>query len=112
MWYLMFLVSTTSPVCEKLTHDYHSYEKTWGFLYRMHLEEAAIDQKFAEDLKDSKAMSEALALRKEAEALPRELAEKTDRILALMLAHKCKPPEHVASVFNHQEKDQSPASPR
>ena len=112
MWYLMFLVSTTSPVCEKLTHDYHSYEKTRGFLYQMQTETIKAEEQYFAASKDPLAWARLKKAQKEASEIQRDLAEETDRILALMLAHKCKPPEHVASVFNHQEKDQPPASPR
>lgn len=107
MWYLLLLASSTTPVCAKLQNDFDSHEKFWSMLYPGINTEV---QQAGEMLAITGAVRERIRLdkaRDEASKFEREMSEKADRIVTLMIAHKCTPPDHVASPFTHLEKDQS-----
>ena len=95
MWYLLLLASTTPAVCENLHKDFTSNERLWGmllpgregYLQSMRTMAAAVGGRYHYDvIKAERAVSE----------LNQEHAEKADRIVTLMIAHKCTPPDHVA----------------
>jgi hypothetical protein len=109
MWTLLLLASAAapSPICQKLDAEFHSSEKFWGFFSRTKREvynAAVVMAKATGDFRDNYRARVDL---QDLEQFDRAQAEKADRILTIMLANKCTPPEHVASPFNHQGTDQS-----
>lgn len=96
MLHLLLLIASPTPACEKLSDDYAAVEESWGFwsdfrskAIKYNQEQAlAVGGRWFKDAEDEK-------LKKREEDA--DYALKADRIVTLMIANKCTPPDRVAA---------------
>jgi hypothetical protein len=128
---LLAAAAATSPVCAKLTDDFDKNERAYAFMYDMNADLLEIDKKYQRDIAPyrqevaiAEARARALGSRTYSRDLssndPREAVGKAqqkleqtdarykaegDRIVTLIIANKCPPPDHVTSWYTYSKKN-------
>jgi hypothetical protein len=105
MWYLLLLASSApaSAVCDNLSQNFVSNEKVWAILHDTRHDVAKASDAAAAVTKATIDIRRAAREWEELKKLDREYAEEGDRIITLMVAHKCTPPDHVASALTYSK---------
>lgn len=104
MWYILLLASTTSPVCLKLHEDFDKLEKSWSYASVINsiVRNAAFKMANSGGGNMSDQLRHAQLVREAAE-IDRDHGQRADRIVTLMVGHKCALPDHVASAAKYWE---------
>lgn len=83
-------VAASSPVCAKLEKQLESHERMWANIHQSNRQ--MISLFFNADDQERYNQYRGIAANDD-----RDLADKADRIVTLILANKCKAPDHVPS---------------
>lgn len=111
---LILFAAASSPTCQKLEKDFEENERFMAFLHdvnagALEATESLNRKMLPYGLSPTDRAREDEARRKLLESDERQKVE-GDRITALLIANKCKVPDHVTSWFTYSEKN--PEAPK
>lgn len=86
-----------SPVCLKLEDQLAHHEKFWGLMHRTNASSFDQEQRWFEKFPDSENARKVSRAQEVMEREDKGYAEQADRIVTLIIANKCKAPDHVPS---------------
>lgn len=89
--------ASASPVCVKMKDELRSHEQAWG---RLHAEDdsfVAFNRRMYEEYRSTDNQRSWLRAQAKAAENQAVMSDKADRIVTLLLANKCKAPDHIPS---------------
>lgn len=89
--------AATPDTCAKLTDQLERHERFWGLMHKTNATTVAIDQDWYTRFPDRESERKLLLSRMTLQREDAQYAEQADRIVTLILANKCKAPDHVPS---------------
>lgn len=96
--------ASASPVCVKLEQDLFKHESYWASVHQAYKAFADISEKSFNELPMASTKASLDRNRSNLRESDQEMTERADRIVTILLANKCKAPDHVPSWSTYPPK--------
>ena len=92
-----------TQICQNLTREFDRNEAKMALIHDVNRSVFEAERKFREAVNDQRSRSDELQALKQITADDQIHLIASDRIVTLILANKCVPPDHVANWFTYSE---------